>query len=136
MFVLSLNGFPVATAELKNPFTGQTVRIRHASSTKTTATRSEPLFQFKKRALVHFAVDPDQVYMTTGWQGRSTVFLPFNKGRGRRQGNPDNPTGCRTAYLWEEVWQRDSWLDILARFIHLEVEGRRSRTARRSARRR
>src|SRR5437868_4411542 len=78
----------------------------------------EPLFQFKKRCLVHFAVDPDEVHMTTRLEGKKTVFLPFNKGRDGSKGNPDNPGGYKTAYLWEEVWRRDSWLDILARFVH------------------
>ena len=119
--VLSLNGLPVTTAELKNPFTGQTVQhalkqYRHDRDPR------EPLFRFKERALVHFAADPDQVYMTTRLPWKDTVFLPFNKGRDGAKGNPDNPiSGWKTAYLWEEVWQRDRWLDILARFIHLEV---------------
>lgn len=120
--VLSINGLPVATAELKNPFTGQNVwdaigQYREDRDPK------EPLLSFKKRALVHFAVDPDLVYMTTKLNGKSTFFLPFNKGRDGGKGNPDNPvSGWKTAYLWEEVWQRDSWLDIIARFVHLEVK--------------
>ena len=60
--------------------------------------------------------------MTTRLAGKSTFFLPFNKGRQGGKGNPDNPNGFKTAYLWEEVWQRDSFLDILARFMHLTVE--------------
>ena len=89
------------------------------------------IFQFKKRTLVHFAVDPDLVFMTTKLAGKSTFFLPFNQGDGGA-GNPPAPEGkYKTAYLWEEVWQRDSLLDLLARFVHLEVE-RRDRAARRS----
>ena len=80
------------------------------------------IFQFKKRTLVHFAVDPDEVYMTTRLSGRSTYFLPFNKGSGNGAGNPENPSGYKTAYLWEEVLERHSFLDILARFIHLQIE--------------
>jgi len=120
--LLSLNGLPVATAELKNPFTGQTVE--HAKKQyRTDRDPSEPLFQFKKRALVHFAADPDEAWMTTRMAGKDTHFLPFNKGRNGGKGNPDNPaSGWKTAYLWEEVWERDSWLDILARFVHLAVE--------------
>jgi type I restriction enzyme R subunit len=119
--LLSVNGLPLATAELKNPFTGQTVA--HAKTQyKEDRDPKEPLFQFKRRALVHFAVDPDEVYMTTRLEGKKTYFLPFNKGRCGGKGNPENPTGYKTAYLWEEVWQRDSWLDILARFVHLEVK--------------
>ena len=120
--LLSLNGLPVATAELKNPFTGQ--NVEHARKQyRTDRDPSEPLFQFKKRALVHFAVDPDEVSMTTRLAGKDTNFLPFNQGRNGGKGNPDNPdSGWKTAYLWEEVWERDRWLDILARFVHLAVE--------------
>jgi len=119
--VLSLNGLPIATAELKNPMTGQTWRdaVRQYQDDRDP---KDLVFQFKRRTLVHFAVDPDEVYMTTRLVGRSTHFLPFNLGDGTGAGNPDNPTGYKTAYLWEQVWQRDSFLDILARFIHLEVE--------------
>ncbi len=120
--LLSLNGLPVATAELKNPFTGQTVEHAKKQYENDRDSR-EPLLRFKTRALVHFAVDPDEVYMTTKLAGKDTVFLPFNKGRDGGRGNPDNPvSGWKTAYLWEEVWQRDGWLDILARFVHLAVE--------------
>ncbi|MBI4656456.1 MAG: type I restriction endonuclease subunit R [Elusimicrobia bacterium] len=119
--VLSLNGIPVATAELKNPMTGQTWRnaIRQYKNDRDP---NDLVFQFKKRTLVHFAVDPDEAYMTTRLSGSGTHFLPFNKGNGTGAGNPENPGGHKTAYLWQEVWQRDSFLDILARFIHLQVE--------------
>jgi len=80
------------------------------------------IFQFKHRALVHFAVDTDEVYMTTRLSGSKTCFLPFNKGCGGGGGNPDNPGGYKTAYLWEEALDRHSFLDILARFIHLQIE--------------
>ena len=119
--VLSLNGLPIATAELKNPMTGQTWRDAVRQYQKDRDPR-DLIFQFRKRTLVHFAVDPDEVYMTTRLAGRSTRFLPFNLGDGTGAGNPDNPVGYKTAYLWEQVWQPDSFLDILARFIHLEVE--------------
>ena len=122
--VLSLNGIPIATAELKNPLTGQTVddaKKQYMNDRDPT----DKIFEFKKRALVHFAVDPDEVWMTTKLDGKRTFFLPFNKGDGTAAGNPENANGYKTAYLWAEVWQRDSWLDILARFIHLEVEEKR-----------
>ncbi|OWY71562.1 type I restriction endonuclease subunit R [cyanobacterium TDX16] len=121
--VLSLNGIPVATAELKNPMTGQNVEHAKTQYRKDRDPR-EKIFEFKKRTLVHFAVDPDLVYMTTKLDGTKTHFLPFNRGDGTGAGNPDNPNGHKTAYLWEEVWQRDSWLDIIARFVHLQVEER------------
>ena len=119
--VLSLNGIPVVTAELKNPMTGQTWRSA-IHQYQNDRDPKDLIFQFKKRTLVHFAVDPDEIYMTTRLNYRSSYFLPFNKGNGKGAGNPENPTGYKTAYLWEKVWQRDSFLDILARFIHLQVE--------------
>ncbi len=119
--VLSLNGMPIATAELKNPMTGQTWR-NAVNQYMTDRDPNDPIFQFKKRSLVHFAVDPDEVYMTTRLAGKSTYFLPFNKGNGTGAGNPDNPGGYKTAYLWEQVWQRDSFLDILGQFMHLQFE--------------
>jgi type I restriction enzyme R subunit len=119
--VLSLNGIPVLTAELKNPMSGQ--NVGHAlHQYRTDRDPRELIFDFKKRSLVHFAVDPDEVYMTTRLSGKKTFFLPFNLGDGTGAGNPENPDGYKTAYLWERVWQRDSLLDILARFIHLQVE--------------
>ena len=119
--VLSLNGIPVVTAELKNPMTGQTWR-NAVHQYKNDRDPKDLIFDFKKRTLVHFAVDPDEVYMTTRLSGRATHFLPFNLGNGTGAGNPENPSGYKTAYLWEQVWQRDSLLDILAQFIHLQVE--------------
>lgn len=123
--VLSLNGIPIVTAELKNPLTRQTWRnaIRQY---KYDRDPNDLVFRFRKRSLVHFAVDPDEVYMTTRLAGSNTYFLPFNKGNGNGAGNPENPKGYKTAYLWEEVWRRDSLLDILARFIHLQVEEKKS----------
>jgi type I restriction enzyme R subunit len=119
--VLSLNGIPVATAELKNPMTGQTWR-NAIYQYQNDRDPKDLIFQFKKRTLVHFAVDPDEVYMTTRLNGRSTHFLPFNLGNGSGAGNPLNIDGYRTSYLWDRVWQKDSFLDILARFLHLQIE--------------
>ena len=119
--LLSLNGLPVATVELKNQFTGQSA----AHAKKQYITSRDPrelLFQFKKRALVHFAVDPDEVWMTTRLDGDNTRYLPFNQGFGHGAGNPPNPTGYQTAYLWEQIWAKDSWLEIIGRFIHLQKE--------------
>lgn len=119
--VIGLNGIPVATAELKNPMTGQTWH-NAIHQYKTDRDPKDLIFQFKKRSLVHFAVDTDEVYMTTRLAGKSTYFLPFNLGYGNGAGNPENPGGYKTAYLWEVILERDSFLDILARFIHLQVE--------------
>ncbi len=118
--LLGLNGIPVATAELKNPFTGQTVEDA-VHQYQDPAQRNPKDKIFARRCLAHFAVDPTLVFVTTRLAGPSTVFLPFNQGSGGAgneggKGNPDNPHGHRTAYLWEQVWQRDNWLDLLHRF--------------------
>ncbi len=116
--LLSLNGLPIATVELKNQLTGQNV-----DNAITQYKRRDPklkLFQFKRRTIVHFAVGSERVAMTTHLRGKNTVFLPFNRGHDGGAGNLPHPSGIRTAYLWEEVWQRDSFLDIIARFLHLE----------------
>src|SRR5579859_3137720 len=97
--VLFVNGFPVATAELKNPLTNQTVQ--NAIIQYRDRDPRHALFQFKKRALVHFAVDPDLVYMATKLAGKDTVFLPFNRGADGGAGNPEHPSGYRTGYLWQ-----------------------------------
>lgn len=125
--VLSLNGLPIVTVELKNPLSGQTVEDAKAQY-KNDRDPNELIFAFKKRTLVHFAVDPDLVFMATRLEGKSTYFLPFNRGNKGGAGNPDNGDNYRSAYLWEEVWQRDSLLDILARFLHLQVEEKRVAT--------
>jgi len=126
--VLFLNGLPIATAELKNPFTGQTVEDAQDQYIYT-RDLNDTLFRFKARALVHFAIDPNEVYMTTRIEGERTKFLPFNKGYSNGAGNPPVEDDYKTAYLWKEVWAKDSWLDIISRFIHLEhdsfkVDGR------------
>ncbi len=120
--VLGLNGLPVATLELKNQFTGQ--NVNHAKKQyKDTRDSKELLFSFKKRALVHFSVDSDEVYMATKLEGSKTFWLPFNQGNGNGKGNPINTSGdYRTAYLWNYILQKDSWLQILQQFIHLQTE--------------
>ncbi len=122
--LLAINGLPVATIELKNPGTGQ--NWRHAvKQYREDRNPNAPLFAFKKRALVHFAVDPDEVYMTTQLAGEKTFFLPFNRGSHPGQiqcgaGNPQDPSGYRTGYFWENVLQFDSFLDIFGHFLFLE----------------
>jgi len=120
---LSLNGIPVATIELKNPMTGQNVENGKKQYREDRDPR-ELLFEFKKRTLVHFVVDTEMVFMTTRLAGSATYFLPLNKGFEGGAGNPANPHGrsYRTAYLWEEILERNSLIDLLARFIHLQVE--------------
>lgn len=128
---LSLNGIPLATMELKNPMTGQTAEDARRQYQQTRDPR-ETLFEFKKRTLVHFAVDTEVVFMTTRLAGNATHFLPFNKGRDGGAGNPPDPEGrtYKTAYLWEDVLQRDSLLDLLARFLHLQSVEKRDEEGR------
>jgi len=112
-----LNGLPIFTAELKDPLTAQNVQdaIRQYRFDRDPR---EPLFAFE-RCLAHFAVDPDLVYVTTHLQGRDTLFLPFNQGRNGGAGNPPSWQDYATAYLWKQIWARDSVLDLLQQFIHI-----------------
>jgi len=121
---LFVNGIPVATAELKNHLTGQSLDDAKKQYRQDRDPTNRTL---GKRAVVHFAVDTEAVAMTTRLAGRSTRFLPFNRGHQRRAGNPPNPDGHRTAYLWEQIWARDNWLDLLARFIHVEKPSKGSK---------
>lgn len=98
------------------------------ASIRTTGDGRDLLFAFKKRALVHFAVDPDEVWMTTQLRGKETHFLPFNRGNNHGAGNPPVEGTWKTHYLWEEVLQADSLLEILQRFMHLEKEKKQVRT--------
>jgi type I restriction enzyme R subunit len=119
--VLFLNGIPVSTLELKTDFT-QSVTDAITQYKNARKPAGEPLLSFGHRALVHFAVSNDEIYMTTKLAGTDTSFLPFNMGDHGRAGNPINPVSSRTAYLWERVLQKDSWLNILGRFMHLSIE--------------
>lgn len=117
--VLSLNGIPVVTMELKNPLTGQTVDNARWQYKRDRDPR-ELIFEFRKRTLVHFAADTEEAYMTTRLAGEETFFLPFNKGNGFGAGNPPVENNYRTHYLWEEVLNRESLLDIIGKYLHLE----------------
>jgi type I restriction enzyme R subunit len=114
--VLLVNGLPTATVELKNPLTGQNVE---EAIVQYRTDRDPSNITLSRRALVHFAVDPDRVAMTTKLTGQATRFLPFNLGDRDGQGNPPNPDGHRTSYLWERVWARSAWMDLLGRFVHV-----------------
>ena len=123
--VFALNGVPVATCEVKNPMTGQDWRdaVRQYQQDRDP---NAPLFRFKRRALVHFAADPDEVHMTTRLAGAGTRFLPFNRGSNPGAvhcgaGNPANPDGYRTDYFWREVLERERFLDILGSYVFLET---------------
>jgi len=124
---LAVNGIPVVTAELKNPLTGQ----RAADAMRQYAHERDErdlLFAFKRRALVHFAVDPDEVWMTTRLRGKETHFLPFNRGNDHGAGNPPAEGNWKIHYLWDEVLQADSLLEILQRFMHLEAKEKQVKT--------
>jgi type I restriction enzyme, R subunit len=120
--VLFLNGLPMATVELKTDFTqsiGDAIdQYRLDRDPQPKGQNAEPLLSFPNGALVHFAVSNREVAMVTRLAGAATVFLPFNQGDGGGMGNPVNPVGGhRTAYLWEKVWERESWLEILGRYL-------------------
>ena len=124
--VLAVNGLPLATIELKNPGTGQ--NWRHAvRQYQADRDPRAPLFDFKKRALVHFAADPDEVHMSTRLARDKTFFLPFNRGSHPGQiqcgaGNPQHDSGYRSGYFWQGTLQRDSFLDILGHYLFIETE--------------
>jgi type I restriction enzyme, R subunit len=118
--VLALNGLPVVSMELKNHLTGQ--NVVHAKQQYRDRDPNELLFAFKQRCLVHFAVDTEEVYMTTRLDRGSTYFLPFNRGYDNGKGNPPVEGEVRTTYLWEEVLAKKSLMDILGRFLHLQVD--------------
>ena len=119
--VLFLNGIAVATVELKTDFTqsiGDAVdQYRFDRDPSPKGQNLEPLLSFPNGALVHFAVSNSEVRMTTRLEGKKTTFLPFNLGDDGGAGNPVNPNGHRTSYLWEHVWERQSWLEILGRYV-------------------
>lgn len=117
--VLFLNGLPLITIELKNAWTGQTARYHGQKQYRDGRDATQPLLQFG-RALVHMAVDTDEVFMTTKLAGPATFFLPFNKGHEQGEGNPPNPNGHKTAYLWEEVFTKESLAGIIQHFVLLE----------------
>jgi type I restriction enzyme, R subunit len=117
--VLFINGIPLITMELKNAWTGQTARYHGQKQYREDRDINQPLLSFG-RCLVHMAVDTDEVYMTTKLAGKSTFFLPFNKGYSHGQGNPPNPKGHKTAYLWEEVFTKESLANIIQHFVRLD----------------
>ena len=124
--VLSVNGIPVVALELKDQLTGQNVENAKLQYMYDRNPR-ELCFNFNKRILVYFAVDLYDVYMTTKLEGKNTYFLPFNQGSNGAgndggAGNPQNPHGYATSYLWEKVLQKDSLLEILQKYIHLDVK--------------
>lgn len=117
--VLFVNGLPLATIELKNQWTGQNAKVHGIKQYQYHRDCNQPLLSFG-RCLVHFAVDTDEAYMTTKLDGQKTYFLPFNKGHNYGKGNPPNPFGHKTSYLWEEVFTRESLANIIQHFVRFD----------------
>jgi len=130
--VLFLNGLPVSTVELKTDFT-QSVQdavdqYRFDRQPNSKGQAPEPLLTFPSGAIVHFAVSNAEVMMTTKLQGPDTRFLPFNKGNEGGKGNPPNASGHPTSYLWQEIWERHSWLEIIGRYIVASLDKKKKIT--------
>lgn len=117
--VLFINGIPISTLELKNQWTGQSAKVQGIKQYKYDRDINQPLLNFG-RCLVHFAVDPDEVYMTTKLDGNKTFFLPFNLGNNHGKGNPPNPFGHKTSYLWNEIFTRESLVNIIQHFVRFD----------------
>jgi type I restriction enzyme, R subunit len=119
---LFVNGLPFATMELKNHWTGQNAKVHGQNQYKFTRDITQPLLNFG-RCIVHFAADTDEAYMTTRLNGAGTYFLPFNLGQREPlfgKGNPPNPFGHKTAYLWEEIFTRTSVANIIQHFVRFD----------------
>lgn len=121
--VLFINGLPFATLELKNPWTGQTARYHGQKQYREDRDITQPLLQFG-RCLVHMTLDTDEAYMTTKLAGKSTFFLPFNKGNNYGAGNPPNLNGHKTAYVWQEVFSKESIANIIQHFVRLDGDSK------------
>ncbi len=117
--VVFINGLAIATLELKNQWTGQNAKVHGIKQYKYDRDIRQPLLNFG-RCIVHFAVDTDEVYMCTKLAGSKSFFLPFNKGNNHGKGNPINPFGHKSAYLWEEVFTRESLANIIQHFVRFD----------------
>ncbi|WP_046469665.1 type I restriction endonuclease subunit R [Allosalinactinospora lopnorensis] len=119
--VLFINGLPVATLELKTENT-QSIDDAIAQYRTQRDPKGEPLLGFANRCLVHFAVSNDEVALATRLAGKDTHFLPFNTGNDGKAGNPVNPHGAASSYLWEQILDRDAWLHIVGKLLHVETK--------------
>lgn len=117
--VIFINGIPISTIELKNHWTGQNAKVHGINQYKFKRDITQPLLNFG-RCIVHFALDTDEVYMTTKLDGSKTFFLPFNLGDNYGKGNPTNPFGHKTAYFWQDILKRDSIANIIQHFVRFD----------------
>lgn len=117
--VIFINGIPISTIELKNPWTGQNAKVHGVNQYKYKRDTTQPLLNFG-RCIVHFAVDTDEIYMTTKLDGAKTFFLPFNLGNNFGKGNPPNPFGHKTSYFWQDILRRDSIANIIQHFVRFD----------------
>ncbi|MFC3756084.1 type I restriction endonuclease subunit R [Chryseobacterium tructae] len=117
--VIFINGIPISTIELKNHWTGQNAKVHGVNQYKHKRDIAQPLLNFG-RCIVHFAVDTDEIYMTTKLDGSNTFFLPFNLGNNYGKGNPPNPFGHKTAYFWQDVLRRESIANIIQHFVRFD----------------
>jgi len=117
--VIFINGIPISTIELKNHWTGQNAKVHGVNQYKYKRDITQPLLNFG-RCIVHFAVDTDEIYMTTKLDGAKTFFLPFNLGNNYGKGNPPNPFGHKTSYLWQDILKRESLPNIIQHFVRFD----------------
>ncbi|WP_139423038.1 type I restriction endonuclease subunit R [Chryseobacterium mulctrae] len=117
--VIFINGIPISTIELKNHWTGQNAKVHGVNQYKHKRDIAQPLLNFG-RCIVHFAVDTDEIYMTTKLDGANTFFLPFNLGNNYGKGNPPNPFGHKTSYFWQDVLRRESIANIIQHFVRFD----------------
>ncbi len=117
--VIFINGIPISTIELKNHWTGQNAKVHGVNQYKHKRDITQPLLNFG-RCIVHFAVDTDEIYMTTKLDGANTFFLPFNLGNNYGKGNPPNPFGHKTSYFWQDILKRESLANIIQHFVRFD----------------
>lgn len=117
--VIFINGIPISTIELKNQWTGQNAKVHGVNQYKFKRDVTQPLLNFG-RCIVHFAVDTDEIYMTTKLEWANTFFLPFNIGDNYGKGNPPNPFGHKTSYFWQNILKRESLATIIQHFVRFD----------------
>lgn len=117
--VIFINGIPISTIELKNHWTGQNAKVHGINQYKFKRDITQPLLNFG-RCIVHFAIDTDEIYMTTRLNGAKTFFLPFNLGDNYGKGNPVNPFGHKTAYFWQDILRKESIANIIQHFVRFD----------------